>query len=100
MSALAMAVGKSFDFKFTVKNWFSDQVFNIVIADADIGSLKSLHILFDKYFYHMLLKFEQNREVRTIPNFELFEKKMVDHIWKCVDAILKDVSGTETIVWC
>ena len=45
------------------------------IADADIGSLKSLHTLFDKYLDHMLVKFEQNRVVRSIQNFELFDKK-------------------------
>ena len=32
----------------------------VTIADADIGSLKSLHILFyDKYLDHMLVKFEK-----------------------------------------
>ena len=30
----------------------------IIIADADIGSLKSLRTLFDKYLDHMLVKFE------------------------------------------
>ena len=30
------------------------------IADADIGSLKSLRALFDKYLDHMLVKSEQN----------------------------------------
>ena len=45
------------------------------ITDADIGSLKSLHTLFDKYVDHMLVKFEQNRTVRTMQNFELFDKK-------------------------
>ena len=44
-----------------------------MITDADIGSLKSLHALFDKYLDHM--KFEKNRMVRTIQNFELFDKK-------------------------
>ena len=29
------------------------------IADADVGSPKSLHSLFDKYLGHMLVKFEQ-----------------------------------------
>ena len=61
MSALATVAGKSFNGKFTV----FDQVFFITIADADIGSLKSLHTLFGKYLEHMLVKFEQNRMVRT-----------------------------------
>ena len=49
------------------------------IADADIGSLKSLRTLFDKYLDHMLVKSEQNRMVQSIQNFELFDKKMVHH---------------------
>ena len=43
-----------------------------IIVYADIGKLKSLHTLFDKHLYHMLVEFEQNRMVRTIQNFELF----------------------------
>ena len=46
-----------------------------VIADAEIGSLKSLHTVFDKYLDHMLVKFEQNRTVRTAQIFELFLTK-------------------------
>ena len=49
-------------------------VFYATIADADIGSLKSLHTLFDKYLDQMLVKFEQNCMVRNIQNFELFDK--------------------------
>ena len=33
------------------------------IANADTGSLKSLHTLFDTYLNHMLVKFEPNRMV-------------------------------------
>ena len=47
--------------------------------DADIGSLKPFHSLFDKYLDHMLVKFEQNRMVENIRNFELFWQKIVDH---------------------
>ena len=46
------------------------------MADADTGGLKSFHTLFDKVLDHMLmmlLKYEQNRMVRTIQNFELFD---------------------------
>ena len=56
------------------KNWFSDRIFHVTIADADIGSLKSLHTLVDKYLDHMLVKFELNRMVRTVQSFELFDK--------------------------
>ena len=48
---------------------------------------------------HMLVKFKQNHMVRTIQNFELFDKKWLT-IFDIFDAILKDVSVTETIVWC
>ena len=48
MSALAKVAGKRFYRQIYCKNWFSDRVFYITIADADIGSLKSLHTLFDK----------------------------------------------------
>ena len=44
----------------------------------------------------MLVRFEQNRMVRTIQNFELFDKKWLIQFDN--DAILKDVSVIETIV--
>ena len=58
---------------------FSDKVFYVTIADADIGSLKYLHTLSDKYLYRMLVKFEPNRMVQTSQNFELFDEKMINH---------------------
>ena len=58
-----------------LQNWYSDRAFYVTIADADIESLKSLQTLFDKYFDLMLVKFEQHRMLRTIQNFELFDKK-------------------------
>ena len=36
MSALATVAGKSLNGKFTPKNWFSDRVFYVTIADTDI----------------------------------------------------------------
>ena len=53
----------------------SDRAFYVTIADADIGSLKSLHTLFDKYMDHMLATFEQNRLVQTIIFFAFWQKK-------------------------
>ena len=38
----------------------------VTISNADIGSLKSLHTLFDKYLDHMLVILEQNCIVRSI----------------------------------
>ena len=52
-----------------------EALYNVTIADADIGSLKSLHTSFDKFLDHMLVKFEQNRMVQTIQNFVFFDKK-------------------------
>ena len=68
--------GSSEEFQLQIyyKNWFSARVFYIIIAYADIGSLNSLHTLFDKYLDHMLVKFEQNLVVKTTRNLELFEK--------------------------
>ena len=45
----------------------------------------------------MLVKFEQNRMVRTIQNFKLFDQKK----WLIIfDTILEEVFVTETVVWC
>ena len=51
------------------------KLFPTTIANVDIGSLKSLHSLFDKYLDHMLVKFEQNCMIQTTRIFELFDKK-------------------------
>ena len=47
----------------------------ITIADPDIGSIKSFHLLSVKHLDQILVNFEQNRMVRTIENFELFDRK-------------------------
>ena len=57
MLALATVARQSFNDKFTKRKWFSDQEFYVAKVDVDIGSLKSLHILFDKHLDHMLVKF-------------------------------------------
>ena len=69
VSALAMVARKSFNGRFHCKNWFSDGTLYVTIADADIGSLKSLHTLFDENLDNMLVKFKQNCILRTIQNF-------------------------------
>ena len=51
------------------------KLFPATVANADIGSLKSLHTLFDKYLDHMLMKFEGNCMVQTTRNSEFFDKK-------------------------
>ena len=46
----------------------------------------------------MLVKFKQNRVIRTLQNFELFDKKWLTIFEQSADAILEDVSVNETIV--
>ena len=81
MTALTTVAGKGFNGKFTGNIYFPiDRVFYVTIADVDIGNLKSLNALFNKFLDHMLVTFEQNRMIRTIHNFKLFDKKkMVNH---------------------
>ena len=58
-------------------------------ADADIGSLKSLYTLFDKYLatcWWNLNKIVWSEQYKILS----FWQKMVNHFWQCVDAILKD----------
>ena len=52
------------------------KLFPTAVANADIGSVKSLHTLFDTYLDHMLVKFEKtNCMVKTTRNLEHFDKK-------------------------
>ena len=37
------------------------KLFRVTVADADIGSLKSLHTFLDKFLYHMLVTFERKK---------------------------------------
>ena len=46
----------------------------------------------------MLVKFEQNRMVRTIQNFELFDKKWLTIFDNVLTPFLEEVPVTETIV--
>ena len=50
----------------------------------------------------MLMKFEQNRMVRTMQNFELFDGGggKLTILNKVLMQFKEDVSVTETIVWC
>ena len=78
-----------------LQNWFSDQVFYVTTADADIISL--IHPLFNKCLDHMLVNL--NKILWSEPyKVCAFWQKMVNNCWQSVDAILEDVSVTETIV--
>ena len=53
----------------------------------------------------MLVKFEQKRMLQTSQDFEVFVKNKTKQKWltifdKAFNAILEDVSVTETIDWC
>ena len=72
--SMCNASNEEFNCKFTAKIDFRTGIY--------IGSLKSLHtyfahtlLVFGQYFDHMLVKFEQNRMIRTLQKFELFDKK-------------------------
>ena len=49
--------------------------FRATVANADTGSLESLHTLFDTHLDHMLYKSETNRMVRNVQNFSFLIKK-------------------------
>ena len=91
MSALATVARKGFNGKFTAKIYFPIRHFTI--ADADIGSL-FIHY-FDKYLDYIWTKSYGPNHTK----FCAFWQKMVNKFWQSVDAILEDVSVTETIVW-
>ena len=76
ISALATVAWKKFNGKFNAKIDFPIGYFILpfTVADADIGNVKSFHTVFDKYLEHILVKFEQNRMVQSIQNFDIFDK--------------------------
>ena len=72
MLAFATVARKSFNSKLITKIHFPP----VTITNADKRSLKFRRTLFDKYMNHgEMVKFEQNRMVRNIQNFEHFGKK-------------------------
>ena len=86
MSALATVSRKSFKGKFTAKIDFPIGYFMLPsIADADIGSLKSLHTLFDKYWDQINAGEIWTKSYGLNLKFELFNKKMANHFWQSVD---------------
>ena len=65
-------VGKSiFAVNLPLKPFFA------TIANADIGTLNSLHKFLKKCLSHTLVEFEQNSMVQTTQKFELLTKKPV-----------------------
>ena len=83
--AFATATRKTFNALFTEKTIFRLGIFYYHYTDADVGSPKFLHTLFDKYLDRMLAKFEQNRMVRSTKKFRhCLAKRNVNHfLRKC-----------------
>ena len=54
---------------------FGIKTFRATVVNAGTRSLTSLHSLFDTYLDHMLAKFEPNRIIQNVENFQLFDKK-------------------------
>ena len=83
------------------KKWFSNRAFYVIIAETEIGCLKSPHTVCNKYLGHMLVEFEHNRIRSKLNKFWVFFlREMVNHFWQSFDAILEDVSVTAIIIWC
>ena len=64
----------------------------VYVDIAAIGSLKYNSQTLNKYFYHMLVKFEQNQRTWTIQNLELSITKgrlSLTNVWHIVAAIWK-----------
>ena len=81
--------------------WRRLSEFLILNGSAMFGATVNLvtNTLFDKCLDHILVKFEQKSYGPNYTKFWAFWHKMVNHFWQSVDAILEDISGTETIVW-
>ena len=97
MSALATVAGKSFKCKFTAKIDFPLGYYHRWCFTLEGLSL-SIH-------YLISIRTTCWWNLNKIVWFKLYKimsflTKMVNHFWQSVDAILKDVSVTETIVWC
>ena len=73
MSALATVAAKRLNYNLLPKLIQQSGIY-VTIAYVDIGSLKCLHTLFDKYLDYILVKFEQNYMIQTTQNIELFNK--------------------------
>ena len=67
------------------------KLFPAAVANADIGSLKSLHTLFDKYLNHI-------NTLHEILSFLTKNQVFKNYFWYSIDTILEDVPEAETIV--
>ena len=63
------------DRKINFYSKFAVKLFHVTVANADIGSLKSLRTFHEKMCVPHASEFEQNRMVQTTRKFELLDKK-------------------------
>ena len=70
----------------------------MLIADVNCGSLKSLHILFDKYLDHVLVKFEEVVWSELCKIWSFLTENSLLVFEKRVDTIFEDFHLTEAIV--
>ena len=97
MSALATVAGRSFNGKFTAKIDFSIgySILSLPMLTLEVLSL-SIHYLISIW---TTCWWNLNKIVWSgLLKIWAFWQKMVDHFWQSVDAILEDVSVTETVV--
>ena len=99
MSALATVTRKSSNSKFTVKidfpiGHFMLPLLMLILEDQSF----SIHYLIGVW---TTCWWNLNQVVWSkLYKILSFLTKMVNHFWRSVDAIVEDVSVTETIVWC
>ena len=77
------------------------KLFHATVANADTENLKSLHTLFDAYLDNIPAKFEPNRMIRNVQNFQFFWTKtwvFKTHFRQTFNPILQDLSVAKTIV--
>ena len=98
MSALAIA-GESLNTKFAAKIDFPIGHFMLPLPMLTLEvwspSIHYLVSIWSTYWWNLNKSYGPN-----YTKFWAFWQKMVNHFWQSVDAILEDVSVTETIVWC
>ena len=100
LSTLARVTRKSFNGNLPHELIFFGRVFNVTITDADIGTLKSLHTLFDNYLDTCWWNLDKIVWSKLYTKFWAFWRKM-----ESIDAILEDVyiSGSkfdaELFIW-
>ena len=99
--------GETLDFQYSInngsgkkvanilQNWFSSRIFYVTISNAHIGSLNSLHTLFDKYFLPYAVEIVWSELYKILS----FLTKNGYPFWQSIDTILEDVTQTIVLGW-